>query len=176
MDGKHKYKIVRKPISLLLVEGDTDEIFYNRIKSIHLRNTRSTIKNIDGLYNINSKVISCISTYSQTHRDEIIRVYCCFDRESRYGSVPEFDILEVKKFVICNQIISVLNIDLIIATKQIESWFFYDIEGIYKFLAVPQSQRNLHSFLTLRNLVTKRSKDYSRDMVERIAKAKGPKV
>lgn len=36
----------------------------------------------------------------------------------------------------------VLSVDTIIATTMIESWFFYDIEGIYKFLRVPRARRN----------------------------------
>ena len=43
---------------------------------------------------------------------------------------------------------SVLSIDLMTATQQIESWFFYDIEGIFKYLEVPKSQRNARTYGT----------------------------
>ena len=72
--------------------------------------------------------------------------YCCFDRESRYGEVPGFDIKKIKKYVNDAKLKSVLSIDLITATQQIESWFFYDIEGIYVYLKVPKSHRRLNAF------------------------------
>jgi hypothetical protein len=40
----------------------------------------------------------------------------------------------------------VLSIDAIIAIQQIESWFFYDIGGIYSFLRVPKAQRKLKAY------------------------------
>lgn len=43
----------------------------------------------------------------------------------------------------------VLSIESTIATPMIESWFFHDIEGIYKFLRVPYSQRNPNKYKTV---------------------------
>lgn len=138
--------LTRKPISFLLAEGDTDEIFYKRIKNDFLSGCRITVENMHGLYNINLKIINRIVDYSRKHKDEKIRVYCCLDRESRYGQVPEFDIKKIKKYVKGENIRAILSIDLIRATQQIESWFFCDIDGIYKFLKVPVSKRNPKSF------------------------------
>lgn len=39
-----------------------------------------------------------------------------------------------------------LSVNLIKATQQIESWFFYDIEGIYIYLKVPKSQRKRNAY------------------------------
>jgi hypothetical protein len=140
--NEHQSKrVYSKPVSLLLVEGETDEIFYNQIKSRHLCQCRIVIKNLKGLYSINSKVIDTISSYVAS-RDEYIRVYCCLDRESRYGNVPDFDLQGIKNKIIQCNITGVLSIDTIIATQQLESWFFYDLENIYKFLSVPRSRRN----------------------------------
>jgi hypothetical protein len=74
-------EITKNPISLLLVEGDTDEIFYKRIKSDLLADCRCTVENLQGLYNINVKVIDRVVDYLRKHKDEKIRVYCCLDRE-----------------------------------------------------------------------------------------------
>lgn len=70
--GKRRAK---PPMSLLLVEGETDEIFYRRIKSLRLSELRCTVKNLEGLYNINQKVVDRIFRYLQEHKDEKIRVY-----------------------------------------------------------------------------------------------------
>lgn len=139
-------RVAKKPISLLLVEGDTGVIFYKQIKNTFLGNYRSTIRNLEGLYNINKKIINAVVYYSQKHKDEKIRIYCCLDRESRYGQVPEFDIRRIRKYVRDENIRAVLSIDLIRATQQIESWFFHDIQGIYEFLKVPRGQRNPKAF------------------------------
>ena len=146
MPKKHQRKDIKKPISLLLVEGETDEIFYDRIKLNFLNDIRCTTKNLRGLFNVNKKVINCVEDYSKTHIDERIKVYCCFDRESRYGQVPGFDIEVIKKYIKENHIRSILSVDLIVATQQIESWFFYDIQRIYSFLRVPKTKRNAKSF------------------------------
>jgi len=136
----------KKPISLLLAEGDTDEIFYRRIKNDFLIGFRITVENIRGLYNINLKIINRIVDYSRKHKDEQIRVYCCLDRESRYGQVPEYDIKKITEYVKDEKIRAILSINNVIATQQIESWFFYDIDGIYKFLKVPTKKRNSKAF------------------------------
>ena len=45
----------KAPISLLLVEGETDEVFYYRIKESCLvsKKCRVTIHNLKGLFNVN---------------------------------------------------------------------------------------------------------------------------
>jgi len=138
--------LTKKPISLLLVEGDTDILFYKRIKNSFIKECRTTIQNLQGVYNINKKVINSIVDYIQQHKDEKIRVYCCFDRDSRYGQVPEFDIKKIRRYLKNENIRAILSINLIRATQQIESWFLYDIEGIYEYIKVPISQRNLKAF------------------------------
>ncbi len=146
MAKEEQVNLSKKPISLLLVEGDTDEIFYQQIKNSFIKECRATIQNLQGLFNVNKKVINSIVNYVQKHKDEQIRVYCCLDRESRYGQVPEYDINKIKKYVKDENIRAILSINSVIATQQIESWFFYDIDGIYKFLKVPATKRNSKAF------------------------------
>lgn len=160
----------RSLLSLLLVEGDTDKIFYDEVKNFSLSSLRCTIKNLEGLYNINQKIIDCIENYVVQHKKDTIRLYCCLDRESRYERVPGFDITIIKKYIKEQKLINILSIDSIIATQQLESWFFYDIEGIYRFLKVPQSQRNPNAFKPpekygykqLQKLFERNSKTYSK--------------
>ena len=100
-----------------------------------------TIRCLEGLYNINRKVIDRVTDYVVKHPDELVRVYCCVDRESRYDQVPGFDIQVIIDHIRNESIERILSIDAIVATKQIESWFFYDIGGIFSFLRVPRAQR-----------------------------------
>jgi len=146
MDKEDQPKITREPVSLLLVEGATDEIFFRRVKALYLADCRATVKDLEGLFNINAKVINSVGSYCRSHRDERVRVYCCFDRESRYGEVPGFDMRGIEQYIRKENVTSVLILDLVKATKQIESWFFYDIHGIYKFLRAPKTQRNTDAF------------------------------
>ena len=136
----------RKPISLLLVEGETDELFYKRIKNELCVGSRVTTQNLYGLFNINKKIINKIVDYTKHHEDEMIRVYCCLDRESRDSKVPEFDIKKITKYVKNENIRKIQSINSIIATQQIESWFLYDIDGIYKLLKVPSTKRKPKAF------------------------------
>ena len=135
--GKQKSK---HPLSLLLVEGYTDQVFYDLVKKNFLIDCRVTLFNIKGLYNVNNDIIDKTLDFCQKHNDEKVRAYCCLDRESRYGQTPGFDLEVIRKYI-KEKTNSVLSIDAIIATQQIESWFFYDIVGIYKFLKVPKAKR-----------------------------------
>lgn len=132
----------KSPISFLLVEGDTDVIFWTRIKSAHLNECRITIRNLEGNFNINKKVLDKVEGFCETHTDEQVRVYCCLDRESRHGKVPGFDLRTISREIQQRSIRSVLSIGAIRATQQIESWFFWDIETIYTHLKVPRSREN----------------------------------
>jgi len=38
------------------------------------------------------------------------------------------------------------SINEIVATQDLESWFFYDLEGIYSYLQVPKAKRNLSAY------------------------------
>jgi len=133
-------------LSLLLVEGDTDVEFWKRIKECSIGQCRTKIRKLKGLYNINRKVLDRIVQHSNQNSEELVRVYCCLDRESREGRVPGFDIKRIRKYVKDERIQNVLSVDLIWATQQVESWFFYDIEGIYDFLRVPRAQRNVRAY------------------------------
>ena len=116
-------------LSVLLVEGQTEVVFYNEIKRLYLKNT--TIEHLNGNFNINRKILDKI-TYK--YSDRPVRVYCCVDRESRFGQVPNLDLDLIREEIVSKNFDNVLSIDSIIATKMIESWFFYDVSGIYTYL------------------------------------------
>ena len=140
-NGSHK-----PPVSLLLVEGETDELFWKRVKSKSLNSYRVIIKELKGLFNINKKATDKIVEYCDKHTDELVRIYCCFDRESRDGRTPGFELKTIIREIRERNISSVLSIDEIIATQQTESWFFWDIDTIYKYLEVPHSRRKKNAY------------------------------
>jgi hypothetical protein len=126
-------------LTVLLVEGPTEEIFYGRVKAEHLDHACSVkIECIEGLYNVNTKILQALTT---KHKDQRVRAYCCLDRESRYASVPVFDLGFIRRDLRQKGASNVLSVDAIIATRMIESCFFYDVAGIYAHLRVPRAQR-----------------------------------
>lgn len=135
------HKKPQKILSVLLVEGPTEVVFYKKIKRLYLKST--TIEHIGGNWNINKKVLDRI-----THRysDRPVRVYCCVDRESRNGRVPGLDLHFIRREIVSKNLDDILSIDSIIAIQMLESWFFYDVSGIYKYLKTPNSKRTVRKF------------------------------
>jgi hypothetical protein len=128
-----------EPLSVLLVEGPTEVVFYERIKAEVIANACPvTIEHIEGLWDVNRKILGRIT---HKYAGRIVRCYCCLDRESRYGKSCPVDLDYIRRELACSGMTNVLSIDAIIATQMIESWFFHDIDGIYGFLRVPKSQR-----------------------------------
>jgi len=133
-----------EPLSLLLVEGDTEKVFYERVKGQCLKDLRRVkLEQIKGLFNVNKKILAKIKG---KYNNEIVRVYCCLDRESRYARTPGFDLKLIKVELKRSGAKNVLSINAIIATRMIESWFFYDLGNIYKFLRVPRAQRRANAY------------------------------
>ena len=139
----------RNPNSILfLYEGATEPAFYNKIFNNYLPHRRIRIrkKNLYGISNITKKVASQIERHLLTNSDENhIHVFVAYDREG-----PR--IIESKlntEFLIRNFVSpgsGIQSINEIIATQDLESWLFFDIEGIFNFLRVPKSKRNVKKY------------------------------
>jgi len=128
------------PFTLVMVEGDTEVLFYNRIKSIYFQKYRVKIINLEGNWNIDKKILDKSSAYLTDHPDIKFVICICIDRDSRSGKAP-INMELIKSELNCYPNIKSSNIRLYEAVQDIESWFFHDIKGIYKFLQLPQ--RNL---------------------------------
>ncbi len=139
--GYHK-----TPISLLLAEGETDELFWEQVKNSSLNSCRVIVKELKGNFNVNEKVVDKALEYCEKHTDELVRIYCCIDRDSRNGKPPGFELKTIVREIHKYSIESILSIDKIIATQQIESWFFWDMETIYKYLKVARSRRRKSAY------------------------------
>lgn len=139
------------PNSLLfLYEGETEDEFYKKIFSDYVpsRKIRRNYGNLKGIYSLNDKVESKIESYLKNDSYtscKKIHVFVAYDRE---GSREIKTLLNLKflrnKYIYKGSRISSIN--EIVATQDLESWFFHDLEGIYKYLKVPKAQRNLHAY------------------------------
>jgi hypothetical protein len=78
------------------------------------------------------------------------------DTESQNQSATPFDLEVVREKVKASKDMrQVLSVDAILANPEIESWFFYDIQGIYKFLNAKKSQRNIAKYQNPRTFCKK---------------------
>lgn len=141
--------VQKKPyreVALIFVEGDTEEEFYTKLAKLYLSGISKTIINLHGIYNVHRKILGKTEAFLHRHSDKYVRIYSCIDRESRDHN-PPLDIVDLRLTLKEQRDFNrVLSADAIIATQMIESWFFYDIEGIYKFLKVPRGLKNLTKY------------------------------
>ena len=138
----------RRQVALFFLEGDSEEIFYDKILRQHLAGIPKKIKNVKGLYNIHKTILGKCVDFVRKNDNYLIRIYCCIDRESR-DNPPELDVAELKNDIKEDPELrnKVLSVDVILATIMLESWFFYDIGGIYRYLKTPKKERNLKKYL-----------------------------
>ena len=87
---------VEYPYTLFLVEGDTEVLFYGRIKEKYFPKARCKIINLEGNWNINQKVLDIVSSHLDVHKLIVFMVCICIDRESRSGKAP-IDLKLIKK-------------------------------------------------------------------------------
>jgi len=133
---------VNKPVSLLILEGYTEQIFYSIVRDQYLEGIRIKLQNIKGQGNINKDILSEVYKYTYNNPDELVRVYCCIDTPQNKRTATPFELELIRKKAIEQKINRVLSIEAILAKPEIESWFFYDIRGIYRFLRVMRAKRN----------------------------------
>ena len=138
----------KKTYSLFFVEGDTEEEFYKKEVPRHFHGLRKKLFNLGGNFNIHRKILGKTLDFINKKSDCTVRIYCCIDRESRSHN-PPLDIEVLRNTFKNNPLFKskVLSADTIIATQMIESWFFYDIEGIYKFLKTPKKDRKTKTYI-----------------------------
>jgi hypothetical protein len=137
-----------KRTALLLVEGPTEERFYFLVAQQFFPAAPKRIKNLHGNWNINTKVADAVMQFADNHPGTPFDVYVCIDQE-RFGP-PPFNPTFVQKQL--SGVRSLRRIVPVIAILMIESLFFIDIEGIYRFLRTPNSSRKPQKFRQFRRL------------------------
>ncbi|KPL23487.1 MAG: hypothetical protein AMJ75_05940 [Phycisphaerae bacterium SM1_79] len=144
-----------RPVSLLVLEGDTEGVFYPIVRDKYLRGVRAELRNLKGRGNVNKDVLSEIYKYTYNNRSDLVRAYCCVDTERQKQSATPFDLDFVREQVRIRQMARVLSLDAILGDPDIESWFFYDIDGIYKSLCAKKSQRSTKKYRNPQNFSKK---------------------
>ena len=130
---------------LFLYEGETEAEFYEKIfgQYIAQRKIRINKANLKGVYNLNDKVRAKIKSYLLNDKfDDCkdIHVFVAYDREGTRSTEPLMDIALLKKEFIDRKS-RVKAIHQVIATQDLESWFYHDMPGIYKYLSAPAADR-----------------------------------
>jgi hypothetical protein len=141
-------KTQNKNSLLFLYEGETEGEFYKLIfdKYIPSREIRRNYGNLKGVYSLNEKVTSKIESYLTNPAFQScnqIYVFVAYDREGTREVESQLDLVGLNKRYKVSRIVEIKEI---VATQDLESWFFHDLEGIYKHLKVPNSQRNLNAY------------------------------
>jgi len=151
---RRNVKIHRRPVSLLVLEGDTEQVFYAVVRDKFLKGIRIALRNIKGRGNVNKDVLSEIYKYTYNNPHDLVRAYCCIDTERQKRTATPFDLDFVREQAKERRLV-VLSLDAILADPDIESWFFYDINGIYKVLGAQKSKRNPQRYSNPKRLCKK---------------------
>lgn len=130
---------------LFLYEGETEHEFYKKIFALTgtERQLRIAKSNLKGVYSLNQKVKSKIQTYlgnASFYDCNNIHVIVAYDREGDRATEPSLGITALEKEFIAKKS-RIKSINQIVATQDLESWFFHDMPGIFKYLSVPVKDR-----------------------------------
>lgn len=132
---------IKEPLSVLLVEGDAEELFYGRIAEDYFQNLSYKLVNIHGGGSMLKRTLASALPPIAPDENFKIRIYCCIDNESEYKEAPDFDLQSIQQACTKKNLKNILSVDAIVANQMIESWFFYDLESIYNYLKVPVDKR-----------------------------------
>jgi hypothetical protein len=136
-----------RQLALIFVEGDTEEEFFKKLFVKYLGGMQRKTVNLNGNFNIYNKILDKTLFIIKDRRSIMVRIFCFIDRESTDHNPPlSISILRRRVKDTPELRKRVLSADLILATQMIESWFFHDIEGIYKFLKAPRHERTPNKY------------------------------
>lgn len=155
MAKRRTAKANNRPVSRLILEGDTEQVFYAIIRDKFLKGIRIELRNMKGRGNVNKDLLNEIYKYTYNNPNDLVRVYCCVDTERQKISATPFELDFIRNKTREQSMTQVLSIDSILADPDIESWFFYDIEGIYRFLGAKKSQRTIRKYSNTSSLSKK---------------------
>jgi len=147
--SSYKKPIRKKHIALILVEGETDEEFYKKLSDKKFKGISKKIKNLKGNFNINKKIVDESHKYSNNNPNNTFDVYVCIDQE-------KINIPPLNKQLVLTELRLIPNFKKlypVIAILMIESLFFIDIDGIYKFLRAKTTLRKPNKYKNFRRLI-----------------------
>lgn len=141
-------KSIRNKVYLFLVEGETEEEFYSALMAKYCNSLPRKIINLKGNFNINKKILEKCAAFSANNKYTAFEVFICIDQE-RMDQPPYNKSLVLNELTKNEEFIK--NHD-VIAVLMLESLFFIDIEGIYKFLRTKRTLRNPRKYINFRKL------------------------
>lgn len=141
---------------LFLYEGDTELGFYDTLfEKLNLNRVAQIKKKcLNGNRNINIKVRDKIYDYLENKSNKHVNyltVFVAYDRETKRDDTDYVDRLNKKLIKKNTGSKRLKDIHEIVATQMLESWFFIDIEGIYKYLNIPASKQKIHRYKAYEN-------------------------
>jgi hypothetical protein len=144
-----KKKSTKLPLIIFLYEGETEKEFYDLIFKAKLpKGARMYFIHLQGFINTNSKgVRHTLNKFLWSHKnldENHLHVFIAYDREGPIGTDLPIDVGLLRSDFQDEQRIK--SIDEIIATQDLESWLFLDIDGIYSFLKTQKSKRAPHKY------------------------------
>lgn len=131
-------------IAYMLFEGETEEVFYQRVFSKYLYGVPQKIDCLNGNLGINNKIIKRLSYFincNSSYND--IYVYVFLDRESYKAQKPDFNPTAIIKKLNSKYVNKIIKVE---AVLMIESWFFYDIESICGYIGITPTKSLLSRY------------------------------
>lgn len=147
MPKKNGAKKKSKHVALLLLEGETEEEFYAALADIYFKGVPKKVKNLKGNFSIHRKVLDAARQYSDENPHNTFDVYVCIDQERLGPPALNKDFLREELEVISGY----RKLHAVIAVLMIESLFFIDMDGIYRYLRAKSSKRNCKKYSSFRN-------------------------
>lgn len=141
-------KTAKKNEYLFLVEGETEIEFYSALLSCAFPCLPKKIKNLKGNFNINNKILDKCFDFASVNEKVDFEVFICIDRERT--EQPPYNKTLVNSRL--REITRLKGVHEVIAVLMIESLFFIDIEGIYKYLGTKRTLRNNRKYSNFRKL------------------------
>jgi len=144
---------------LFIHEGHTEIVFYKRVFEVYLagRNMKMYWDNLKGLSDINKDTDRFIRRFlaNKKYAEKTeIHVFVAYDREGkRKDTDTALNVEQLRKDHTQKRKSRIKTIEQIVATQDLESWFFHDINGIYDYLNVPKKDRTfrVHNVENLNN-------------------------
>ncbi|MFH0734573.1 MAG: DUF4276 family protein [bacterium] len=145
---------------LFLFEGETEREFYDILFDNYQIDRKIKINKIDlkGIWSINEKVKNRTYEYLAKSKSPKITVIIAHDREGIKSKKSCVNLNLLKKEFVKGKNSRIKEIKETIATQDLESWLFHDIDNIYKHLKTPSKERNTKNYL---NVESKNNTDLS---------------
>lgn len=147
-----KIRVGEKKLAYILFEGDTEEVFFSSvIRKYVSRSVRRDYKNLGTGSGINKQVVSLVDYFLRSSRKEFdsLYVYVFLDREGPLSHIPEINESAILSKLGSPKVRKVAKIE---AVQMIESWFFYDLPGICRYIGLPCSATLQSNYANTMNL------------------------